>query len=177
MYQWGVPVITDASVLIALSKMGRLGLLERLYGQALITPTVREETVAHGRRAFAPQVRLIEAGIEEGWIKETPLSADEKELAVKIVEDPRLHRGEAESIAVAKSRSIAVVLDDKEARILAGTMNIRHWGTAAVIFSACARGVISYEDLEIALRELGRVMWLSPDVITELLRRARGVSR
>ena len=177
MNQQGVPVIADATVLIALSKIGRLRLLERLYGQALITPAVREETVAHGRRAYALQVRLIEAGIEEGWVQETRLSPDEEEMALKIVEDPRLHRGEAESIAAAELRRLPVVLDDKEARTLAAAMGIRHWGTAAVIFSACVRGVMPYEDLEVALRELGRVMWLSPDVITELLRRARGMSR
>jgi predicted nucleic acid-binding protein len=41
-------IIADASVLIALAKMRRLALLKLVYGDALIGPQVKAETVDTG---------------------------------------------------------------------------------------------------------------------------------
>jgi len=70
-----------------------------------------------------------------------------------------------------------VVLDDKEARVVADALEVEHVGTAGILLEAFMRGVFDYDELEEAVRDLGSVMWLAPDVITEILKRAREMKK
>ena len=170
-------IVADATVLIALTKIARLGILKPLYGQVLIGPAVEQEVVGEGVRASAPEVRQVEAALRDGWIKRARLAAGERKAADRLSAESRLHRGEAESLAIGSARSLMVVIDDKEARSMAAGLGLRYIGTAAVLLQAFAKGLLTRQELEEAVRDLGRVMWLSPDVITEVLRRAREVRK
>ena len=93
----------------------------------------------------------------------------------QLLNTTRLGAGEAESITLARSRSLPVVLDDKEARTIADAFGVTYLGTAGILLAGFVGGAFGYEELEEAVRDLGTVLWLSPDVATEILRRAREV--
>ena len=50
-------------------------------------------------------------------------------------------------------------------------------GTAAVLLQAFLEGHLRFGELEEAVDELARTIWLSPAVVTEVLRCAREVSK
>ena len=91
----------------------------------------------------------------------------------RILRSTRLDEGEAESLSLAHGRKLALIVVDKQARALAETLGIAYLGTAGVLLSAYLREHISLEELEEAVRDLSRVMWLSPSVVAEILRVAR----
>jgi len=66
-----------------------------------------------------------------------------------------------------------VLLDDKEARIVAQAKAVEYMGTAGVLLEAFLRQALDFGGLEAAIENLSRVIWLSPDVVFEILRRAR----
>jgi uncharacterized protein len=170
-------LIVDASPLIVLAKIGRLTLLKDVYGEVGIGPQVKREVIERGRPVDIPGVRQVEAGLEARWIREVALTVKERALARQLLAGTRLGEGEAESIALAQSRKPTVVLDDKEARIIAGTRDVRHIGTAGVFLAAFVNGYLTRDELEAAVKDLALVLWLSPDVVTEIMRRARELNR
>jgi hypothetical protein len=170
-------VVADASVLIVLAKMGRVRLLRLLYEQVIIGPVVKAEVIDKGRVINAPEVSLIEKGVEESWIQEVRPTIKEKRLTQRVLEDTRLHPGEAESLSLACLREVGVLVDDKEARVIAEAMGVERVGTVGVLLEAFVKEHITYEELEKSVRDLGKVMWLSPDVVADVLRTAREVKK
>ena len=51
-------IVADASPLIALVKLRRLGMLRDMYGNVAIAPAVRAETIDAGRRLAPPVSRI-----------------------------------------------------------------------------------------------------------------------
>jgi len=166
-------VIADATVLIALARIGRLGLLRDLYGEIGVGPRVRAEVVDGGRKVHAPEVGAIEAAFEARWLREITPNPGERRVSRRIGEGSRLDAGEAEAIALASSRGDLVLLDDKEARLMADATAVRFMGTAGVLLEAFFRGRLDFAGLETAIADLSRVIWLSPEVVAEILRRGR----
>jgi predicted nucleic acid-binding protein len=166
-------VVADASVLIAFAKLRRLELLRLLYGEVLMGAVVKMETLDQGRAVAAPGVEELQRALEEGWLRVVRLSARERRFMQSLLRSTRLDEGEAEALAVAHSREWLVVVDDKEARAVAGAMRLSYLGSAGVLLEALAQGHLTLETLEEAVRDLTRVIWLSPAVVTEVLRRAR----
>ncbi|MBV9339341.1 MAG: hypothetical protein JO159_00440, partial [Acidobacteria bacterium] len=105
-------IIADASVVIALAKMRSLNLLNSVYRDVWIGPQVKAETVDAGKRISAPGVERIEKAIDDGWLKVTKLSSKERRIARSVVLKGGLDAGEAESLALASSRKLMVILDD-----------------------------------------------------------------
>lgn len=170
-------IVADASPVIALSKIGRLDILRDLYGQVLVSPGVRTEVLGRTEHARAEEVAPVRAGVTAGWIREGRLTTNERRVVELISQDFRVHRGEAESIAMAVSRRLQLIVDDKEARAIAAANGVAFLGTAAVLLDGYRRDIYGFEALEGAVRDLGRVIWLSPAVVAEILRRAREIRR
>jgi len=166
-------VVLDASVLIALAKMRRLSLLKETYQKALIGPAVYEEVVIAGRRVGAQGVGDVENALDAGWLGVARPTPAERRLAARILRTARLHPGEAEVLAIAKQRGYLLVVDDKEARGMAGALGLDYLGTAGVLLEAFLQGRLTLDGLESAVVDLSRVIWLSPDVVATILRIAR----
>jgi len=170
-------VVLDPSVVIALAKICDLDLVERTYGGAVIGPVVFEEVVTAGKRAGARGVEQVEHALQVGWLDVVRTTAAERRLSEQILKTSRLHRGEAETLAIAKRRRFAAVVDDKEARNMATALKLDFVGTAGVLLEAFIRGHMTRAGLEDALMELSRVIWLSPQVIAGVLKVAREEER
>lgn len=170
-------IIADASVLIALAKMRRLDLLKRMYGDVLIGPQVKVETVDAGKRISAPGVERIERALNDGWLQVARLLTKEKSTAHSIVSRGGLDAGEAESIALASSRKLIVILDDRAARSFAEVMGVRFLGTAGILFHAFVTKHLTLAELEDAVKGLSQTIWLAPAVVADILKKAREADR
>jgi uncharacterized protein len=161
--------VADASVVIALAKMRRLGLLRQLYGEVTIGPTVKREVVDQGRAISARGVEQVETALSDGWIRVATLTGEARKAAQRISRISRLHEGEAESIALAHAKRELLIIDDKEARAVAEAMHLEYLGTAAVLLDGFLGGHLPMRELEEAVEQLARTIWLSPAVVTEVL--------
>jgi len=172
-----MPVVTNTSPLIVLAKIERLQLLKELYGTVLISPFVKVECIDRGREIGATDVLEMENGIKQGWIQLVNLDEEEAREARDLIGRVRIGWGEAEALVLAKSRKALVVLDDKEARAIAKSWNLEYTNTLMVLFEAFERKLMSYDELVEDLAKLTRIMWISTDVITEIIRRTREVKK
>ena len=166
-------IVADASPLIVLSKLKRLRLLNDLYGEVLMGPAVKAETIDSGKVVRASGVEQLEIALEGGWLRTVRLTAQERGLMQRLMGRSRLDRGEAESIALASIRDLRLIVDDKEGRSVAVGSGVEHVGTVGVVLQAYLRRHLDLGELETTVRDLGRILWLSPSVVAEVLRLAR----
>ena len=169
--------VADATPLIALARLQRLGLLRELYDQVLIGPAVKAETIDAGRSVRASGVEQLEAAADAGWLTIASATDAENDLTRRLTQRSRLHEGEAESIALAQVRKLPLVADDKEARSVARAVGVRPVGTVSVLLEANLRNGLGPNAMESVLLDLGKTLWLSPSVVAEVLRRARKAGR
>lgn len=120
------PVVVDNTPLVAFWALGRLDLIESLFGEILIPQAVYEEFVA-----TAPEVRA-RALSSAPWIRVQTLDEPRRALAYA-----GLDRGEAEVIALAEQRDARlVIVDDKRARHYARRLGFPLTGTLGVLLLA-----------------------------------------
>lgn len=165
-------VVADSTLLIGLARIGRLELLKSLYKRVLIPPSVYDEVVVEGKRLCKPGAGEIQNAVQSGWIKVMALTRSQLNQAEMYRASGGIGKGEAEAIAMAEGRGLPVILDDRYARSLANALHLEFTGTGAVLLEAHWRGLLSKSDFAESLRELGKVTWLSPEVVAELLRLA-----
>jgi predicted nucleic acid-binding protein len=170
-----MPITSNTSPVIALAKIGRLKLVKDLYGTILISPFVKAESVDKGKELGAPDALEIERAINEGWIKVTKLTKRQNQTMHRLVSEARIGFGEAGALTLAKDKEIPVILDDKEARALAKSWDLERTSTVMVLYEAFAKNLISYDELVEDLVKLTKVMWISTDVITDVIKRAKKV--
>jgi uncharacterized protein len=170
-------IVADASVLIALAKMRSLDLLHSVYGDVLIGPEVKAETVDAGKRISAPGVERIEKALDDGWLQVARLSSKERSTAHSIISKGGLDAGEVESLALANSRKLMVILDDRAARSFAEVMGITFLGTAGMLFHAFLKKHLTLAELEDAVGALSQTIWLAPSVVADVLKKAREANR
>ena len=146
-------VVVDTSVLIALSRIGKLDLLRNLYTLVLAPRAVAEE---YGEPL--PE-----------WIK--VLDVKNKQLVCALLE--YLHRGEAEAITLAiEADANIVILDDKKARSIARRLGLKIIGTVGILVLAKKQKLLDDIEAEIN-RLLQKSFYLSQDVTTKALEIAR----
>lgn len=165
---------SNTSPIIALARVGRLDLLASLFDVVLLPPAVKGECIDRGKEIGADDVYEIEKGLDAGWITVVPLEEDAEREAGRLQARAAVGRGEAEAIALARMRGVAVILDDADARAAARSLGLEHMGTVMVPYHAFVRGLVSHRELVSILADLSRVLWVAPDVIAEMLRRAEG---
>jgi predicted nucleic acid-binding protein len=169
-------IIADSSPLIIVTKISKLSLLRKLYGSVLIPGAVFNEVVIEGKRLQKAGVEEIESALQAGWLKTVSLTRGQLTRAEQYRLVGRVDKGEAEAISLAVSRKLLIVVDDKNARQLANTLELKFQGTAAVLMEAYISRLLSKKEFIENLRELGKVMWLAPEIMAELFRLAEEVN-
>ena len=130
--------ISDSSTLIHLAGIGRLELLKEFHGTIVITPAVWEEVVVEGRTR--PGASEVNEANNMGWIK---VIAPTNESVVRLLER-ELHKGEAETIALAVERHPDVVfLDELEARRVANVYGLHMTGVIGILIRAKLEGKVT----------------------------------
>ena len=126
--------VVDSTPIIALALVGKLDLLQRLYGQVVIPPAVQREVMAGGSGA-AGRTELRQAT----WIRVIPL---EDTRRAEMLSD--LDRGEAEVIALAQElEADRVIIDERLARRHTRRLGLTLTGTLGVLLRAKRAGLIS----------------------------------
>lgn len=115
-------IITDASCLILLEKIGELEILKKLFGSIIVSPTVAEE---YGLPL-------------KDWIKVKQVKNQQYHLLLKTSVDP----GEASIIALAVDIGGLLVLDDHKARELALQLKLDYTGSLGILVDAKQEGYI-----------------------------------
>ena len=113
------PVISNNTALVALWVLGRLNLLQQLYGEVLIPRAVHDEFLGAERT-------LRQATLEDSpWIKRVPLTNPERARVYV-----GLDQGEAEVLALAEERAARlVIIDELKARRYAQRLGLPLTGT------------------------------------------------
>ncbi len=118
-------VISDTSCLIVLSKIGMLEVLQTLFGEVLISETVRNE---YGEDL-------------PDWIivKRVESHQIEKILLLNVDE------GEASSMALylEQTEDALLIIDERKGRIIAKDLGIKLIGTIGIIIKAKEKGIIT----------------------------------
>ena len=169
--------VADASVLIILAKIGQLALLRSVYGNVVISPTVKEEVVDRGRQVGALEVDHVQQALDQGWLRVESLTAAARHIRQQLMHNTTLDIGEIEALALAKTRRELLLVDDKEARTMATAMKVTRVGTAGVLLEAYLAGHFDLRELEKAVGDMAEVLWVAPGVIADILRRAREAKR
>ena len=149
-------VVSDASPIIALSSVGQLDLLRRLFGTVCIPTAVKKEVMAERRKD-------IRDGIAKGWVVVKEVTDRQAVQRLRAV----LGAGESEAISLAlESLDALLLMDDRLARRKAKAWGVRVVGTLGLLVVAADRGLI--EDVEFLSRQLAdRGFWVSENVIRE----------
>jgi predicted nucleic acid-binding protein len=166
---------SNTSPIVALAKIGRLELLRDLYGTVFISPFVKVESVDKGKELGASDALEIERAISENWIKISKLTRKQSQNIRRLVAETRIGLGEAQALTLAKDKGMIVILDDKEARAIAKSWNLKYTSTVMVLYEAFVKNLINYDELIEDLAKLAKVMWISTDVITDIIKRAKKV--
>jgi len=118
-------VISDSSSLIALSEIGKLNLLNKIFGEVIIPSAVEKEVY---REKSPPK-----------WIK---VSSVTQRLASHILESS-LGPGESEAICLSKEVNADIlILDDLNARRVAEKLGINITGTLGILLLAKEKKLI-----------------------------------
>ncbi len=158
-------VVCNSSVLISLSLIGQLELIHQRFPAGILIPAaVWQEVVEDGQgRGGAQQVAAA------SWIEALNVSDNDLVSLLKA----SLDAGEAEAIVLAKEqRAHVVLLDEKDARVLAGKLGLSVLGTVGILIWAKRTRLIP--SLRRQLDELQRVgkFRLSRALYLEALRAA-----
>lgn len=127
-------LICDTSPLQYLHQLGQLDLLPKLAGKVIVPPAVvKELTVGRSAGYDVPAADAL------GWIEVCRPAAMSTE---RLISD--LGSGETEVLMLAMERpTMIAVVDDKLARWVAETLNIRFTGTLGILLDAKRAGLVS----------------------------------
>ena len=164
--------VSNSGPLIHLAMIGRLDLLESLFGRVAIPRTVKTEVVDRGKEEGRADAFLVEGEIENGWIVvEDNIDGGAKGLA----NSAGIELGEAETIMLARSKQCLVLLDDLAARRFAAGLGLEVTGSIGVLVRAVKVGLVSRDEGLEALEKLARVMWLSVGVYEDVRKVVEGL--
>lgn len=169
-------VFSDSGPLMALAKLGQLGLLFRLFGQVAIPTAVYRETVIQGRQYGHADAVLIESAIRQGRL--AIVDVVQPDLPSDIAALP-LDRGEKETLFLGRrTPNSLVLLDDLKARGEAKARAVAVKGTLGVLVQSHRAGLLDLEGFEFAIEGIiaDDSIWIADDLCYGVLRRVKAVS-
>jgi predicted nucleic acid-binding protein len=156
-------VVSNASPLIALSKIEELSVLKQLWGTIIIPQAVYRETVIAGAGKSGCEAIAKACG---EWIQVMTVNNKAEVDALRAV----LDEGEAEAIALGQEIQAGyILLDNKEPRMFARNVNLTPLGTIGILSLAYRQGLLKDPVVKIYdLRAQG--FWVS-DLLVERFKR------
>jgi len=163
-------IVSNATPLIYLAKIGRLDLLRKVFENVFISEEVKKEVANKGKQLGEKDAYTIEKAIEDGWLK--VLSIEAMKIPIK------LELGEVTVLSLAKKlRLKEVLVDEISARTAARLMGLIPRGTIFVLLKALEIREISLDEFSDALSELIKQGFrLREEVYLEAMKRARKIA-
>jgi len=163
-------IVSNATPLIYLAKVGKIDLLRKVFGEVFIPDEVNIEVVDRGKRLGERDAYVIERAISEGWLKV---------LSAEIVEVPiKLELGEAAVLSLAKKLGLReVLMDEVSARVAARLLDLKPRGTVFVLLKALEKKEIDLNEfLEVLNQMIRHGFRLTEEVYVESVREARRIA-
>lgn len=154
-------IISNASPLIGLCSINLLDILKELWTEIIIPEAVYREVVINGS---GKQGSSAIADACDKWIKVYSV----KNLRVAEVLRAILDEGESEVIALGQEiNADLVLLDNREPRLFASTINLKVIGTVGIIKLAWQKGLIK-EPIEEIYKLRSKGFWISSSLIEQI---------
>lgn len=150
-------VVSNSGPLIALSKIKHLDILEKFFGEIIIPEAVWIEVVEEGEgRPGAEDVK------DSPWIK---VNKVKNKIGIEALKH-EIGIGESEAIILAMELNANIILiDDKIARGIAGSMGLKVAGTLSIIYEAINNKLINENFSEIIKIMRKNNIWISDEII------------
>lgn len=146
--------VVDNTVLSNLAHVRRPDLLQQVFGKEIAVPgEVRRELTAGERLHRIPVC-------DWSWLKEIKLTRAERTLAERL--NKTLDAGEAACLAVAFTRQLIFLTDDRDARRLAQLMEVPLSGTLGLLQLCVDEGQLDLSTANRLLAEMIRKGYRSP---------------
>lgn len=163
-------VVSDSTPLIHFAKVRRIEILFSLYKEVVITREVYREVVEEGILLKKEDAGLIQDYVGKSIHVKSPKSSSEH-LTKKYL----IHKGEADSIQLAKEIDAQLILmNEREGRNAAKSEGIKAKGSIGVLFDALKSGVINKEEVVTILKKFEdnpQVFWIEPGIIKAAIER------
>ena len=171
-----MPVVSNTSPLIWLSKVGKIHLLKVLYGEVVIPEEVYREAVERGLQEGFSDALVIKEGVDEGWIKISGLSESGDLLCQKIMEHAlEIHLGEVQAIILAREANMLLLMDESSGRAFAEAWGLEVRGTIHVILRALREELLSKNEVrEAVLQLIDKGFRIEPRLLARVLREIEG---
>ncbi|HEY8907250.1 MAG TPA: DUF3368 domain-containing protein [Rhodoferax sp.] len=167
-------VIADAGPLIALTRIGHLDLLNKLFGGVSVTSIVANEVLQGGD---FPDSSVLSQAFAQTWLQPVNVdSLDRLSQAKSLMNLYQIDPGEASSMVLAQQAhtqgdQALLVMDDLRGRSAAQHARLPVIGTAGVLLLAKRQGHVTYfKPLLLDLRQNG--YFLSQRLIDSALQQA-----
>lgn len=166
-----MPIVSNTSPLIWLSKIGKITLLKKLFGEVIIPEEVYKEAVERGLQERFSDALAIKECIDQGWIKISKLDEKEIRLCRKMVEHAfEIHFGEAQAITLARKIGVLLLMDESSGRTFAETLGLKVRGTLHVIMKALREKLLdNAEAKEIVLTLVSKGFRIEPKLLARIL--------
>lgn len=168
--------ISNAGPLIALAKLGQLGLLLKLFDEVVIPREVYSEVVSRGRLLGAPDAEPVDYLVCGGHIlvKEVilPIPAPVWAQAIDV--------GEAQVIFLGLHHSSDwVLIDNEHARKAARGLGLPLKGTVGLLLEGLRKGHLSLHEFELLIHTIKSTpsLWISAALCDKALIYARETTR
>ena len=167
-----MPIVSNTSPLIWLSKVGRITLLKKLFGEIIIPEEVYKEAVERGLQEGFSDALAIKECVDQGWIKISKLNEREIKLCQKMMEHAfEIHPGEAQAIILARGLGVLLLMDESSGRAFAETLGLRVRGTLYVVMKALREKLLDrVEAKEIVLALVSKGFRIEPKLLARILR-------
>lgn len=169
-------VVSNATPLIYLGKLGQLNLLLKLYTQISIPGEVYNEVVVNGLRLGAPDAMAVNLLIQQEHIQV---------VAPKILTPlpdwvEKIDLGEVETILLAQQINADwVLIDNLHARVAARRLKVPVKGTIGILLAAVRENYLSLDELEwlIEIIKSRPELWISDSLCDQALTQARQMAK
>ena len=163
------PLIFDATPLIYLGKINFIQKIAHFPEEKYTPESVYKEVVVEGKKSGQPEAFIIENMINTGIIK-IRAPVDNQYLS-HLKENPKIHKGDAEVLALAYELEGIALLDDEKARGMAEIEGIEHRGTIYLLLKMMKMGLVTKEETLDGLNEMIHEGWrCSTELYADILK-------
>lgn len=160
--------VFDATPLIYLATVDRLGVVDALDGECLLPQPVHDEVVTAGIEAGHADARRLERAVDAGRfeLKQAP----ETGLADRLAPNENLSEADVAVLVLAAEHDGIAVMDEQYGRTVADAEGIETRGTAFVVLHALSEGQITAETAEETIDAMIDAGWYcAPDLYQSLV--------
>ena len=167
-----MPIVSNSSPLIWLSKIGKISLLEHLFGEVVIPEEVYKEVDERGLNEGLSDALILKECVNQGWIKVSKLDERNIDLCRRIMEHAaEIHLGETQAILLAREINSLILMDESCGRAFAETWGLKVRGTVYLILKALREGLLNKDEAKEAVSSMiNKGLRIEPKLLTRILK-------